>query len=38
MADHALTAKNLVRWYVPEPAMTNGLYIYPMVENITAIV
>ena len=27
-----------VRWYVPDPAITNGSYVYPKVENITAIV
>lgn len=28
----------ILRWYTPEPAMTNGSYIYPKIENITAIV
>jgi hypothetical protein len=26
-----------VRWYVPEDAMTNGSYVYPVVRNISQI-
>lgn len=28
----------ILRWYVPEAAMTNGAYVYPKVETINAIV
>ncbi|QIX02319.1 hypothetical protein AMS68_007836 [Peltaster fructicola] len=27
----------LLRWYYPEPAMTNGSYVYPRVQNISQI-
>jgi hypothetical protein len=27
----------ITRWYVPDAAMTNGSYVYPKVENVTAI-
>lgn len=29
--------QSTVRWYVPQDAMTNGSYVYPVVQNISAI-